>query len=104
MRPFRVFNRVSKVPIIWKVAGVRLGGVSQVAMLLTMGAGLSLVLSQSPWLAAIVFGTGFVTVVLVSMLLSRLDPDETMSDITAFGLLWRAMRHQYTANYDAFEN
>lgn len=99
-----MFNRVSKVPVMWKVAGVRLGGVSQIAMLLTISAGVALVLAQSPWWALAVFATGALAIILASRTLRSLDPDETMSDITAFGVLFRALRHRHSRNYDASDN
>ena len=104
MRPFRVFNRVSKVPVMLKVADRRLGGVSQAVLIATATVSVVLLLAQHLWIALFVIGTGLILVLRVSAILSRLDPDETMSDITAFGMLWRAMRRRHTANYDAFEN
>jgi hypothetical protein len=104
MRPFRVFNRVSKVPVMWKVGGVRLGGVGQAAMLLAMTAGVLLVLSGSILAAAVVFVTAALFIILVSGLLRRLDPDETVSDITAFTVLAGGLRHRHTANYDAWND
>lgn len=101
MRPFRVYNRVSRVPVMWKVAGVRLGGIGQVAMLLAASVGVALILLSHQWLAVAVFGSGFLFIVTVSGTLRRLDPDEVLGDFTAFRLLANGMRHRYSTNYDS---
>lgn len=102
MRPFRVFNRVSKVPVMWKVAGVRLGGIGQLIMLSAMVSGLAALLMFGLWQAAVVFGSGAMFVLLTSRVLRRLDPDEAMGDLTAFLVLWRGLRHRHSGNYAAW--
>lgn len=99
MRPFRVFNRVSSVWVIWKVAGVRLGSIGQIAMLFTMAAGVLMVLTTGFWQALAVFATGFLFVVVVSRTLRLMDPDDTMRDMTAFRVLVTGLRNRHTANY-----
>lgn len=103
MRPFRVFNRVSKVFVMWKVAGVRLGGIGQVAVLLAATVGVALVLFSQPWLGVAVFGSAFIFTIMVSRVLRRLDPDEVMSDVTAFLVLASGMRHRHSTNYSGHD-
>lgn len=100
MRSYRVFNDVGKVRVVWKFAGMRLGGLSQIAMLLTMA--ISTVLIQLVGLlpAAVVFVAGFLTIAIYSTTLTRLDEDGALSEMTALGLLRRGVRHRYTANFD----
>lgn len=100
MRAFRVFNRVSKVPTVWKIGGFRLGGLTQIAMLSVMALGVALVLTVGMKTALAAFAVGFITVGAFSMTMSRLDPDEALSELSALRLLGRGMRHRYSANFD----
>lgn len=100
MRAFRVFNRVTKVPVIWKLAGFRLGGIGQIAMLSVMALGVALILTVGFIAALTAFVMGFATVGGFSMLITRLDPDEALSELTALCLLGWGMRHRYSANFD----
>ena len=100
MRGYRVFNDVTKVRVVWKLAGFRLGGFAQIAMLSHMA--LCAVLVQLAGLipAAVIFIVGFVSIALYVTALSRIDPSGVISELTALRLLRRGLRRPQTANFD----
>ncbi|MFA5707530.1 hypothetical protein [Mycolicibacterium sp.] len=100
MRSFRVFNDVTGVRIIWKFGGVRLGGIAQVAMLLTMAVSTALILIAGILPAAVTFVVGFLTISLYAITLSRIDESGKLGDLTALHLLSRGLRHRRSANFD----
>lgn len=100
MRPFRVFNDVKNVRIIWKLAGVRLGPVAQIATLLLIATVVGVVGLAGPIAGAVLFGVGFVIVTGYAVTLSRLDETEKISELTQLRLLRRGLRHRHTANFD----
>lgn len=100
MRSYRVFNDVGKVRVVWKLAGMRLGGFSQIAMLLLMALCTLLIQLVGIIAAAAVFALGFMAIAIYSATLSRIDPAGALSEITALGLLRRGVRHRHSANFD----
>ena len=100
MRPYRVFNDVTDVRIIWKFAGVRLGGIAQIAMLSTMAVSAALIQLAGLFTAALVFAVGFVTITVYATTLSRINPTGALSELTALRLLHRGLRHRVSANFD----
>jgi hypothetical protein len=100
MRPFRVFNRVTGVRTTWKFAGLRLGGIAQIAMLLVMAASTAVIMLSGFAAAGLAFGCGFISIAAYSVVLTRLDPDAVMSDLTVLGLLRRGLRYRRCANFD----
>ena len=100
MRSYRVFNDVGKVRVVWKLAGMRLGGSSQIAMLLMMALSVALIQLTNLTAAAVVFVIGFTTIAVYSRMLARLDPTGALSELTALRLLRRGLRHRYSANFD----
>jgi len=100
MRSYRVFNDVGKVRIVWKLAGMRLGGFSQIAMLSLMAICTLLIQLVGLIPAAVIFVVGFVVIALYSSMLTRLDPSGAVSELTALRLLSRGVRHRHTANFD----
>lgn len=100
MRPFRVFNGVSRVRVIWKLAGIRLGPLGQLAVLALMALCLLISTLTGPLVAAGVFAVGFLAIAVYAALLSRLDDTETLSERTQLALLRRGLKHRRTANFD----
>lgn len=100
MRSYRVFNDVTKVRVTWKLAGVRLGGFAQIAMLLHMALCAALVQLIGLIPTAVLFIVGFATITVYVTVLTRIDPTGTLSELTALRLLRRGMRHKHTANFD----
>ena len=100
MRSYRVFNDVGKVRIVWKLAGMRLGGFSQIAMLSLMAICTLLIQLAGLLPAVVLFVAGFVVIALYSSMLTRLDPSGAVSELTALRMLRRGIRHRYTANFD----
>jgi hypothetical protein len=100
MRSYRVFNDVGKVRIVWKLAGMRLGGFSQIAMLSLMAICTLLIQVLGLIPAAVIFVVGFATIAGYSSMLTRLDPSGAVSELTALRLLRRGVRHRHTANFD----
>ena len=100
MRSYRVFNDVGKVRVVWKLAGMRLGGFSQITMLLLMALSVLLIRLAGLLPAAVVFAVGFAGIGVYSTLLSRLDPAGALSELTALRLLRRGIRQRHSANFD----
>jgi hypothetical protein len=100
MRSYRVFNDVGKVRIVWKLAGMRLGGFSQIAMLSLMAICTLLIQLVGLIPAGVVFVAGFATIAVYSSMLTRIEPSGAVSELTALRLLRRGIRHRYTANFD----
>jgi hypothetical protein len=100
MRPFRVFNRVTGVRTIWKFAGFRLGGIAQIAMLLVMAASTGVMMLSGFAAAGVIFGSGFIAIAAYSVVLTRIDPDGVMSDLTVLRLLRCGLCHRRCANFD----
>jgi hypothetical protein len=100
MRSYRVFNDVSKVRVVWKLAGIRLGGFSQIVMLSLMAICTLLIQLVGLIPAAVVFVAGFMAIAVYSSTLTRLDPSGALSEITALRLLGRGLKHRHSANFD----
>lgn len=100
MRPFRVFNRVTSVRTTWKFAGLRLGGIAQIAMLLVMAASTAMIMLSGFAAAGATFGSGFIAIAVYSVVLTRIDPDGVMSDLTVLRLLRLGLRYRRCANFD----
>lgn len=100
MRPFRVFNGVSGVRIIWKLAGTRLGSLGQIAVLSLMALCLFVLMLTNPYVAAGLFTTGFIVITIYAAVLSRLDDTEALSERTQLALLRRGLKHRRSANFD----
>lgn len=100
MRPFRVFNGVVGVRIIWKLAGTRLGALGQIAVLSLMAMCLLVLMLTNPYIAAGLFAAGFVVITIYAAVLSRLDDTETVSELTQLVLLRRGLKQRRSANFD----
>lgn len=100
MRPFRVFNGVSGVRIIWKLAGIRLGPIGQFCVLALMTLCLLVSTLAGPLIAAGVFIVGFVVITIYATLLSRLDDTGTLAERTQLALLRRGLKHRRSANFN----
>lgn len=100
MRGYRVFNDVTKVRVMWKLAGLRLGPFAQIAMLSHMALCTVLILLAGPVVAAAVFAAGFLAVTAYVTILSRIDPTGTVSELTALRLLRRGLFHRHRANFE----
>jgi hypothetical protein len=100
MRSYRVFNDVGKVRVVWKFAGMRLGGFSQIAMLSLMAICTLLIQLVGLLPAAAVFVAGFMVIAIYSSMLTRLDPSGAISEMTALRLLRRGIKHRHSANFD----
>lgn len=100
MRSFRVFNDVTEVRVVWKFAGVRLGGFAQIAMLSTMALSVALIMLVGLIAAAAAFVVGFVAITVYATLLSRTDDTGTLSELTQLRLLRRGIRHRVSANFN----
>lgn len=100
MRSYRVFNNVTKVRVVWKLAGFRLGGFAQIAMLSHMALCAALIQLAGVIPAAVAFAVGFVVITLYVTALNRIDPTGVVSELTALRLLRRGLRHRHTANFD----
>lgn len=100
MRPFRIFNDVDQVRVVWKFAGVRLGGLAQVAMLSTMALSTAMIMLSGLLAAAVTFAVGFVAITLYATLLSRINDTGALSELTQLRLLSRGLRHRVSANFN----
>lgn len=100
MRPFRVFNGVSRVRVIWKLAGIRLGPLGQLSVLALMTLCLIVSAVAGPLMAGAVFLAGFVAVAVYATVLARLDDTEALSERTQLVLLRRGLKHRRSANFD----
>lgn len=100
MRGYRVFNDVTKVRVVWKLAGLRLGGFAQIAMLTHMALCAALIQLAGLIPAAVIFAIGFLAITTYVTALTRIDPSGTVSELTALRLLRQGLRHRHTANFD----
>lgn len=100
MRSYRIFNDVGRVRIVWKLAGMRLGGFSQITMLLLMAISVVLISLLGLTPAALFFGAGFFAIGVYSTLLSRIDEAGALSELTSLRLLRRGMFRRHSANFD----
>lgn len=100
MRGYRVFNDVGKVRVVWKLAGMQLGALSQMAMLLLMAISVVLIRATGLIPAAVVFAAGFLVIASYSKLLSQVNSTGALSELTTLRLLRRGLFHQHSANFD----
>lgn len=100
MRSYRVFNDVTRVRVIWKLAGLRLGGFAQVAMLSLMAVSVVLIRAAGLVPGVVVFAVGFAAIAVYVTVLSRIEPSGALGELTALRLLRRGIRHRNTANFD----
>lgn len=101
MRSYRVFNDVTRVRVVWKVAGLRLGALSQVSLISLMAVTAALLkITGSLLLPAAVFAAGFGVITVYSLALAQADPTDTLGERTRLALIRRGLRHRHHANFD----